>query len=91
MFGVIYGCQAFVEGMKASGEIGCIINTGSKQGITCPPGNLAYNVSKAAVKVYTEGLQYELRQEAGSKLSAHLLVPGWVNTNIIVVSYLCCG
>ena len=30
---------------------GVIINTGSKQGITCPPGNAPYNVSKAGVKV----------------------------------------
>lgn len=32
----------------------CIINTGSKQGITTPPGNAVYNVSKSAVKTLTE-------------------------------------
>ena len=37
--------------MHAQGTPSLIINTGSKQGITCPPGNLAYNVSKAGVKV----------------------------------------
>lgn len=80
-WGVINGCQVFVPGMIESALPGMIVNTGSKQGITMPPGNLAYNVSKAAVKAYTEGLQHELR-EGKSPLTAHLLVPGWVNTSI---------
>lgn len=74
--GVLLGSQIFVPSMLASGKPGYVINTGSKQGITCPPGNTAYNVSKAAVKVYTEALQHDLRSQ-GSALSAHLLVPGW--------------
>lgn len=49
---------------------------GSKQGITCPPGNAAYNVSKAAVKTLTEQLAHELRT-AESTCSAHLFIPGW--------------
>jgi short-subunit dehydrogenase len=53
-----------------------IINTGSKQGITCPPGDTAYNVSKAGVKVITEALAHSLRNEEGARISAHLLVPG---------------
>merc|ERR1719277_2977153 len=83
-WGPIHGCQAFVPSMKASGKPGLIVNTGSKQGITMPPGNLSYNVSKAALKAYTEGLQHELRQE--SKLRAALLVPGWMNTSIMLKS-----
>jgi NAD(P)-dependent dehydrogenase (short-subunit alcohol dehydrogenase family) len=81
-WGPIHGCQAFVPAMKASGQPGLIVNTGSKQGITMPPGNLAYNVSKAALKAYTEGLEHELRGEPEGKLSCALLVPGWVNTSI---------
>jgi short-subunit dehydrogenase len=46
---------------------GLIINSGSKQGITTPPGNPAYNVSKAGVKVVTEALQHELRGTEGCK------------------------
>jgi NAD(P)-dependent dehydrogenase (short-subunit alcohol dehydrogenase family) len=53
-----------------------IVNTGSKQGITCPPGDTAYNVSKAGVKVLTEGLAHSLRNVAGAKITAHLLIPG---------------
>jgi NAD(P)-dependent dehydrogenase (short-subunit alcohol dehydrogenase family) len=83
-WGPIHGCQAFLPVMKEKGQPGLVVNTGSKQGITCPPGNLAYNASKAVVKVYTEGLQYELRQEASCQIEAALLVPGWVNTSIFL-------
>jgi NAD(P)-dependent dehydrogenase (short-subunit alcohol dehydrogenase family) len=84
-YGPIHGCLAFVPRMQASGEPGIIINTGSKQGITMPPGNLTYNMSKAALKVYTEGLEHQLmkaRQAGTGHLRAVLLVPGWVNTSI---------
>merc|ERR1740121_2083047 len=82
-WGPIHGCQAFVPAMKESGKPGLIVNTGSKQGITTPPMTpLSYNVSKAVVKVYTEGLEHELRSEPDRKLFAALLVPGWVNTSI---------
>ena len=62
---------------------GLIINTGSKQGITSPPGNPAYNVSKAGIKALTEALQHELRNTQDSQLSAHLLVPGFTFTGMI--------
>ena len=55
----------------------CTSSRRSKQGITAPPGDTAYNVSKTGVKVLTEGLQHELRSEEGCKVSAFLLVPGW--------------
>lgn len=80
LMGVIHGTQVFGPNMLAHGEPGLIINTGSKQGITTPPGNPAYNVSKAGVKVFTEALQHELRNTEGAKLSAHLLIPGFVYT-----------
>ncbi len=79
--GVIHGVQAFAGAMLASGRPGLIINTGSKQGITLPPGNSAYNVSKAAVKAFTESLAHELR-EAGGTLGAHLLIPGFTFTGM---------
>ncbi len=37
---------------------GAVIVTGSKQGITTPPGNTPYNVSKAGVKVTAEALAH---------------------------------
>jgi NAD(P)-dependent dehydrogenase (short-subunit alcohol dehydrogenase family) len=82
LWGVIHGSQIFVPGMIARGRPGLIINTGSKQGITTPPGDPAYNVSKAGVKAFTEALQHELRNAAGDRLSAHLLIPGFVFTGL---------
>jgi NAD(P)-dependent dehydrogenase (short-subunit alcohol dehydrogenase family) len=81
-WGAVHGVQAFVPGMISAGRPGVIVNTGSKQGITTPPGNLAYNVSKAALKTYTEGLAHELRNTAGAKLTAHLLIPGFTYTGL---------
>lgn len=80
--GVMNCCRAFAPAMIARGAPGLIINTGSKQGITTPPGDPAYNVSKAGVKVFTEALQHHLRQE-GASVTAHLFVPGFVFTDLI--------
>ena len=82
LWGVISGVQAFTSAMLAQGTPCAIINTGSKQGITNPPGNLAYNVSKAGVKALTEGLAHELRNVAGGQVSAHLLIPGFTFTGM---------
>jgi len=82
LYGVVHGCQAFVQPMLDSGLPGVIVNTGSKQGITMPPGDAAYNVSKSGVKTLTEALQHSLRSVPGGKLNAFLLVPGWTITMI---------
>lgn len=76
LWGVINGVQTFAPAMLAQGTAGAIISTGSKQGITCPPGDTAYNVSKAGVKVLTEALAHSLRNAAGDRITAHLLIPG---------------
>ena len=86
LWGVINGVQVFAPAMIAQGTPAAIVNTGSKQGITCPPGDTAYNVSKAGVKVVTEGLQHELRTTEGCQVSAHLLVPGWTFTPLVKVT-----
>ncbi|WOO77308.1 3-oxoacyl-[acyl-carrier-protein] reductase FabG [Vanrija pseudolonga] len=82
MAGVINVAQVFAPLMARQENASVIINTGSKQGITTPPGNAGYNVSKAAVKVFTEQLAHELRNAPDSNCTAHLFVPGWVWTNM---------
>lgn len=82
LMGVIDGSRVFGPGMIAHGEPALIINTGSKQGITTPPGDPAYNVSKAGVKAFTEALQHELRNVPDGKVAAHLLIPGFVYTGL---------
>src|SRR5207253_2835966 len=82
LWGVIHGTQIFAPHMIERGRPGLIINTGSKQGITTPPGEPAYNVTKAGVKAFTEALQHELRNTQGCRISAHLLIPGHVFTGL---------
>jgi NAD(P)-dependent dehydrogenase (short-subunit alcohol dehydrogenase family) len=82
LWGVVHGVEAFVPAMLASGEPAMIVNTGSKQGITSPPGNAAYNMSKAALKNYTESLAHALRAACGDRVTAHLLIPGYTFTGM---------
>ena len=77
LWGVINGLQTFTPMMLEAGQPALIINTGSKQGITMPPGNTAYNVSKAGVKAITEAVAHDL---LGTPVSAHLLIPGFTFT-----------
>jgi len=81
LFGVINGLNTFVPSFQSRSQEkpSAIVITGSKQGITNPPGNPAYNASKAAVKALAEHLSYDLR---GSNTSVHLLVPGWTFTGL---------
>jgi NAD(P)-dependent dehydrogenase (short-subunit alcohol dehydrogenase family) len=82
LWGVINGAHALVPAMVEARRPGFVIVTGSKQGITTPPGNAAYNVSKAALKAFTEALQHELRNTEDCRISAHLLIPGFTFTGI---------
>jgi NAD(P)-dependent dehydrogenase (short-subunit alcohol dehydrogenase family) len=82
LWGIVHGTQALVPGMIARGRPGLVVNTGSKQGITTPPGDPAYNVSKAGVKAFTEALAHELRNVPGCAITAHLLIPGFVYTGL---------
>ena len=83
LMGVLHGVQAFVPAMAASEQPGLVINTGSKQGITQPPGDTAYNVSKSGVKALTEGLAHTLREKTAGRVSAHLLIPGFTYTGMM--------
>ncbi|MGI4880140.1 MAG: SDR family NAD(P)-dependent oxidoreductase [Janthinobacterium lividum] len=80
-WGVLHGVQLFGPGMVAASWPCAVINTGSKQGITLPPGDTAYNVSKAALKALTESLAHEL-VATGGRVTAHLLIPGFTFTGL---------
>jgi NAD(P)-dependent dehydrogenase (short-subunit alcohol dehydrogenase family) len=87
LWGVINGVQEFAPAMIRQAEPSAIVNTGSKQGITTPPGDAAYNVSKAGVKVVTEALAHELRNIEGCRVSAHLLIPGFTFTGLTAAAW----
>lgn len=77
LWGTINACQAFIPAMIKQMQPSLVVNAGSKQGITNPPGRPHYNVVKAAVKTYTELLEHELRNTDGCRVTAHLMVPGF--------------
>jgi NAD(P)-dependent dehydrogenase (short-subunit alcohol dehydrogenase family) len=79
LMGAVYGVQQFLPAMLKADWPCAIVNTGSKQGITLPPGDTAYNVSKAGLKAFTESLAHELLP-TGGRVSAHLLIPGFTYT-----------
>jgi NAD(P)-dependent dehydrogenase (short-subunit alcohol dehydrogenase family) len=79
LMGAVHGVQQFLPDMLAADWPCAIVNTGSKQGITLPPGDTAYNVSKAGLKAFTESLAHDLLG-TGGRVSAHLLIPGFTFT-----------
>ncbi|WP_444921779.1 SDR family NAD(P)-dependent oxidoreductase [Microbulbifer sp. CnH-101-G] len=83
LWGAIHCIHVFAPEMLNQSSPSIIVTTGSKQGITTPPGNPAYNVSKAAVKVVTEALQHAIRNSVGSRVTSHLLIPGFTYTGMI--------
>jgi len=83
LHGVIHGLQQFLPAMIESDRPGIVVNTGSKQGITQPPGNTAYNVAKSGVRAVTEGLAHTLREKVGDRITAHLLIPGFTYTGMM--------
>lgn len=83
LWGVINGVHAFAPVLVEQGKPAAMVNTGSKQGLTNPPGDAAYNVSKAGVRSLTESLAHELRNSDNPDVTAHLLVPGFTYTGLI--------
>jgi len=80
-WGVVNAVRTFLPDMLSMDEPGVIVNVGSKQGITNPPGHPIYNITKSALKTYTEALEHDLRSNQDSKrVTAHLLIPGWTTT-----------
>ena len=80
---VVEGTNVLLPLLESSGHPSLksrIINVGSKQGITNPPGHPIYNIAKSALKTYTEQLEHDLRNRGEATVSAHLLVPGWTTT-----------
>lgn len=76
VWGVIHGINAFVPGMVAGGEEGCVVNTSSGNGGVSPLASTPqYAVTKAAVVTLTECLYAQLL-EAGSSVTAAVLFPG---------------
>ncbi|HEY3291446.1 MAG TPA: SDR family NAD(P)-dependent oxidoreductase, partial [Anaerolineae bacterium] len=85
LMGVIHGVHVFTPIMLAQDCEACMINTASVVGLLSHNPYAPYHVSKHAVVALTENLQYELSQ-AGSKVSAAVLCPGWANTRLMDIA-----
>ena len=79
VMGVVHGVEFFLPAMRASGEIGYIINTASLAGHIVNPAMPAYCASKFAVVAYSEALLSEL---ADTPIDVSVLCPAWVKTRI---------
>lgn len=81
LYGVIHGVHTFLPILKGNESGGHIVNTASMASFSPIPGLGAYAVTKFGVAALTEVLRAELKEE-DSKVSATLLAPGTVHTNI---------
>jgi len=77
-FGLIFLTKAFLPTLLSRPEAH-IVNTSSMGGFLPVPGQTIYGASKAAVKLFTEGLYAEL---ADTKVHVTLILPGAIETNI---------
>ena len=80
LWGVIYGSKAFLPYIKQTRD-GHIINVSSIFGLFSQPTQSGYNMTKFAVRGFTESLRQELDlQRCG--VSATCVHPGGIKTNI---------
>lgn len=77
-FGVLHGCNAFMDQLLAQKE-GAIVNISSVFGFLGSPSNTDYCASKFAVRGFTEALSVEFHK---SPISIHCVHPGGIKTNI---------
>ena len=81
-YGTLYMTGAFLPHLMERPEA-YITNIASMGGFLPVPGQTIYGASKAAVKLYTEGLHSELR---GTNVGVSIVFPGATATNIAVNS-----
>ncbi|MFD4183018.1 SDR family NAD(P)-dependent oxidoreductase [Rhodococcus sp. NPDC058514] len=78
-WGVVYGCRAFAEQMRARGTGGHIVNLSSAAAFTPQKRLAAYATSKAAVFMLSDCLRAELLPDG---IGVTAICPGIVHTNI---------
>ncbi|RJP34998.1 MAG: SDR family NAD(P)-dependent oxidoreductase [Actinobacteria bacterium] len=93
LLGVVYGCRAFVPGMKKQGG-GHIVNVASMAGVTALFEQAPYNTTKAAVIGLSETLRAELSPgnirvtvACPLCLNTHLMETACINSDFISEFY----
>ncbi len=79
LWGVVYGCKAFLPKMKAANH-GYLINIASLAGLTAAPKMAPYNVSKSGVVSLSETICAEL---AETNVEVSVVCPSFFRTNIM--------
>lgn len=77
-WGVVHMCKAFLPYLLER-PAASIVNVGSMGGLSPVPGQSVYGASKAAVKLFTEGLYAELLD---TRVAVTVVFPGAIATNI---------
>lgn len=80
LWGVIHGTKAFLPYLKQTGD-GHVINVSSIFGLFSQPTQSGYNMTKFAVRGFTESLRQELDLD-NCGVSATCVHPGGIKTNI---------
>ena len=80
LYGVIYGCHAFVDWLAENPHGAHIVNTASMAAVVSAPTMGGYSVSKAAVVSLSETLYTELLHRG---VGVTVLCPGFVATNLL--------
>ena len=81
LWGVIYGCKAFLPAMIAHGEPAHVVNTASMAGLGSSPGLGAYSVAKYGVVALSETLSMEMQMQS-TAVGVSVLCPQFVKTGI---------
>lgn len=78
VWGVVHGCRVFLPELRKADEAH-IVNLSSMVGLVGLPHNVAYSMTKGAVRGFSEGLRSEL---ISSGIGVTVVYPGSINTNI---------
>lgn len=78
LWGVLHTTKAFLPLLLQQPQA-CVVNVSSMGGFVPVPGQTIYGASKAAVKLFTEGLYAEMR---GTGVAVTVVFPGGVATDI---------
>lgn len=77
-WGPVHVCGAFLPALLKR-PAACVVNVSSMGALAPVPGQTMYGASKAAVKLFTEGLYAEMR---GTNVAVTVVFPGGVATDI---------
>ena len=84
LYGVIHGIRSFLPRIRAAGEPGHVVNTGSISGLyVSDRRNGVYGASKFAIVAVSEALAHDLK---GTNIGVSVVAPGAVSSDFYLTS-----